>query len=356
MPQDAKFKEIIISKHYTILASLKQMDEVRKKLLIVIDNNRFVGLLSIGDIQRAIINGVALDTTISKIIRNDYIVANSDFSLEQIKKIMFSIRAEFMPVVSEDSELTNVYFWEDLFERDELLPLTQFKLPVVIMAGGLGTRLKPLTNVLPKPLIPIGDKTMLEEIFNRFGKHGCDEFYISINYKADFIKFYIQNLSLPYNIDFFKEDKPMGTAGSLNLLKKKINGTFIVTNCDILIDQDYSEILKYHEQNNNEITIVAALKHYHVSYGIIETGENGQLVTMKEKPELTFKINSGMYILESDLLNEIPNDFFHITDLIEKVKKRNGKVGVFPISEGAWSDVGDWPEYKKVLAANGMII
>jgi NDP-sugar pyrophosphorylase family protein len=221
------------------------------------------------------------------------------------------------------------------------------------MAGGFGTRLKPLTNVLPKPLIPIGKKTMLEEIFDRFSFHGCNQFFVSVNYKAELIEYYIENQKLPFDINYFKEDKPMGTAGSMSLLKGKINDTFFVTNCDILVEQDYSEILAYHKTNKNEITIVAALKSFHIPYGTIETGDNGKLLLLTEKPDVTFKINSGMYILESHLIDEIPNDqFFHITDLIEKVKGRSGKVGVFPISEKSWKDVGSWSEisqyYKNV--------
>ena len=137
----------------------------------------------------------------------------------------------------------------------------------------------------------------------------------------------------------------MGTAGSMSLLKGKISETFFVTNCDILIEQDYSEILEYHKVNKNEITIVAALKHFPISYGTIETGENGKLKKLIEKPELTFKINSGMYILEPHLIDEIPvNEFFHITTLIEKVSNRGGNVGVFPVSEKSWKDVGNWSE------------
>jgi NDP-sugar pyrophosphorylase family protein len=142
----------------------------------------------------------------------------------------------------------------------------------------------------------------------------------------------------------------MGTAGSLSLLKDRIHETFFVSNCDILIEQDYSEILRYHKENKNEITLVAALKHYPIPYGTVEAGENGQLIALKEKPELTFKINSGMYILDPHLLNEIPdNQFFHIIQLIEKVKKRKGKVGVFPVSEKSWRDIGEWSEYLKLI-------
>jgi NDP-sugar pyrophosphorylase family protein len=206
--------------------------------------------------------------------------------------------------------------------------------------------LRPLTYVIPKPLIPLKDKTMLEEIFSRFGKYGCDRFFISVNYKADLIKYYLEELELPFDTEFFIEEKPMGTAGSLSLLKGKINETFFVSNCDILINEDYSEILGYHQENKNEITVVAAMKNYAIPYGTIVTAENGSLVELQEKPNLTFKINSGMYILEPHLLDEIPeNTFFHITDLISQVMKRNGRVGVFPVSEKSWTDMGDWNEY-----------
>lgn len=337
---------ILISPKKDILTAMKLMDELKRKLLIVISEDIFIGLISIGDIQRALIKNYKLSDTISTIMRNEYITAKPENNIEQIKNLMLKLRAEFMPVVDDEKKLVSVYFWEDLFGDTKQEPLFTFNLPVVIMAGGIGSRLKPLTNVLPKPLIPINDKTFLEEIFDRFNYHGCDTFYISVNYKADLIEYYLKQQNLPYILHYFKEEKPMGTAGSLSLLKGIINETFFVSNCDILIEQDYSEVLKYHHENNNEITIIAALKNYPIAYGTIETGEDGKLLKLIEKPELSFKINSGMYILEPHLLDEIPeNEFFHITHLIEKVKDRNGRIGVFPVSEKSWRDVGNWDEY-----------
>ena len=336
----------LISPNRDILSAMKLMDTIKKKLLIVSSNNKFVGLLSIGDIQRAIINNHKLKDKVSSIMRNDYIVAKPIQSIDEIKKLMHKIRAEFMPVVDNQNNLVKVYFWEDLFGDTKKEPLFRFNLPIVIMAGGLGTRLKPLTNVLPKPLIPISDKTFIEDIFERFHDHGCDSFYVSVNYKAELIESYLRMQNLPYALNYFKEDKPMGTAGSLSLLKDKIKETFFVSNCDILIEQDYSEVLNYHRENKNEITIIAALKNFPIAYGTIETGDNGKLLHLIEKPELTFKINSGMYILEPHLLDEIPeNTFFHITHLIEAVNKRGGQVGVFPVSEKSWKDVGNWDDY-----------
>jgi dTDP-glucose pyrophosphorylase len=339
---------LLISPDSDILSALKLMDEIKRKLLIVSHENKFIGLLSIGDIQRALIKNYNLTDKISSLMRNDCIVSKPDESVDKIKSKMLEMRAEFMPVVDKMNNISKIYFWEDLFGPENKKPVFDFDLPVIIMAGGLGTRLKPLTNVLPKPLIPINEKTLIEDIFERFHNHGCNTFYISVNYKAEFIEYYLRQQNLPYYLNFFKEDKPMGTAGSLSLLRGKINSTFFVTNCDILIDQDYSEVLKYHQDNKNEITVVAALKHYPIAYGTIDTGENGILEKLVEKPELTFKINSGMYILEPHLLNEIPTtELFHITYLIEKVKERNGRVGVFPISEKSWIDIGNWEEYFK---------
>jgi len=313
-------------------------------------NSKFYGLLSAGDIQRAIIQNKSLETKVADVLRENIRMAKPEDSFETVRQMMFDFRMELCPVVNEKQDVIQVYFWEDVFSEKELQPKEQFNLPVVIMAGGFGSRLKPLTNVLPKPLIPIGEKTILEHIFQRFAKYGCNTFHISVNYKAELIEYYIKNQNLPYKLSYFKEDNPMGTAGSLSLLKGKINETFFVSNCDILIEQDYSEILDYHKENKNEITIVAALKHYPIPYGTIETSKNGRLVSLQEKPELTFKINSGMYILEPHLLDEIPSaQFFHITQLIEIVRCRSGNVGVFPVSEKSWVDIGTWSEYIKLI-------
>lgn len=334
----------------TLLEALKHMDVLDTKLLIIEQYEKFVGLLSVGDIQRAIIQNKPLDTKISDVLRKNFRIAKPEDSLDFIKQMMFEFRMELCPVINEKSEIIKVYFWEDLFGEKKPGPTAHFSLPVVVMAGGFGSRLKPLTYVIPKPLIPIGNKTILEEIFARFAQYGCNRFFVSVNYKADLIRYYIQSQNLIYEINYFEEDKPLGTAGSLSLLKGKIDQTFFVSNCDILIDQDYSEILNYHYENKNEITVVAALKHFPIAYGTIETGENGHLAALVEKPELTFKINSGMYILEPHLIDEIPDStIYYITDLIGKLQLQGRRVGVFPILQSSWLDIGDWKEYLDVL-------
>jgi dTDP-glucose pyrophosphorylase/CBS domain-containing protein len=329
-----------------LLTALKKMDQLQVKSLLVFQDDKFMNILSIGDIQRAILRNLSLDTSVTLVLRDHSTLASSDSSLESIMETMLQRRIECMPVLDEDRNLVDVIFWEDVFETPKGVK-EKFDLPVVIMAGGKGTRLKPITNVLPKALIPIGEKSILEHIMDRFAEAGSHKFHLSVNYKAAIIKYYFDQLEgAEYKIEYFQEPKPLGTVGSLYLLKDSINSTFFVTNCDILIDADYSEILHYHRQQKNEITIVSALKHYEIPYGTLETGNQGQLVKLSEKPELTFQINSGMYILEPHLLEEIPKEeFYHITHLIEKVVDRNGRVGVFPVSQGSWIDIGQWDEY-----------
>jgi NDP-sugar pyrophosphorylase family protein len=264
---------------------------------------------------------------------------------------MLEIRTECMPVLDEQGNLADVYFWEDLFTSSEKRVDARLNVPVVIMAGGKGTRLKPLTNILPKPLIPIGEKTIMEVIIDKFCQYGICQFYISVNYKHELIKFYFDQIEKKdYKIDYVQEKDFLGTAGSLFLLKNKITTTFFVSNCDILIDENYSEIYNYHVSNNNAITLVASLKHFKIPYGTLESGKNGELVSLQEKPEITYMINTGMYVLNPEVLDQIPEgQFYHITDLITDLKKQGKKIGVFPVSEKSWFDMGEWPEYQKVI-------
>ena len=334
----------------TILDAMKAMDEQKVKTLFVFDGDHFEGLLTIGDIQRAIINNVALTEPVRRILDKNKIYGFFSESEEVVKEKMRRMRAEVMPILDEQGELLDVWFWSDLFKKTELAQRNQINLPVVIMAGGKGTRLKPITNVIPKPLVPIGEKTILEVIMDQFEAIGCQKFYMSVNYKSDMLRFYLDQLEHKYDIDFFEEEKPLGTIGSVALLKGTIKTPFFVSNCDIVIDQDMRDVFDYHCENNNDLTIVTAVKSFQIPYGVIETGENGLMTALKEKPELTYMINTGVYILNSECIDEIPQgEFFHITQLMEKIKTHGGRVGCFPVSEHAWKDMGEWPEYLKMI-------
>lgn len=347
---EKRIKERSVSIETTIIATLKKMENEGTKMLFVFSGKTFDGIITIGDIQRAIIKSIDLSTPISTIIDNRKIYAKPEDDIEKIKSIMLKLRSECMPVVDDNGNLVKVYFWKDLFGNKAQVECPSLNIPVVIMAGGMGSRLAPLTNIYPKPLIPIGEKTIVESIMDKFVNYNCHDFYMSVNYKADTIKNYFDFINNPeYNVSYFQEDKPMGTAGSLRLLKDKINSTFFVSNCDILIEEDYANILEYHRSNNNELTVVAAVKTISIPYGTIITGENGLLESIEEKPTLSFKINTGLYILEPSLLNDIPDEFFHITHLMEKLKAQGRRVGVYPISQNDWKDMGDWKEYLKLI-------
>lgn len=345
-----KIKDRAIQSSLTVLQSLKKMDEAKVKMLFVFENDKFLSILTIGDIQRAIIKQVNLSDSVLSILETNKAFASLQETKDSIREKMLRLRAECMPVVDDEGNLVDVYFWSDFFNQSEGEQRKKIDLPVVIMAGGKGTRLKPITNVIPKPLVPVGDKTILEVIMNQFEGIGCKKFYMSVNYKADMMEYYLSQLEHKYDIKFFMEDKPLGTIGSVSLLKGKITTPFFVSNCDSINDQDYRDVYDYHVQNKNDLTIVTMVKTFRIPYGVIETGEDGLMQSLKEKPELNYQVNTGVYILNPELIGEIPEgEFFHITHLMEKVKARGGRVGCFPVSENAWHDMGEWPEYLKMI-------
>ena len=218
------------------------------------------------------------------------------------------------------------------------------------MAGGKGTRLAPFTYILPKPLIPIGEKPVIEIIIDEYIKFGVNNFFISVNHKANMIKAYFEDINHEYSIGYVIEDKPLGTAGSLKYLEGKIDSDFFVSNCDIIIKENYNSIYDFHKKNDNILTLVSSMQHHTIPYGVCEIENGGTLKSITEKPQYDFLVNTGMYILSPEALKYIPeNEFFHITHLIEKLKDDGKKVGVFPVSEKSWIDIGQWTEYKKAV-------
>lgn len=345
-----KIQERTIQSKTTVLQSLKKMDETKVKMLFVYEDEKFISILTIGDIQRAIIKGIDMNQPVMSIIDLNKKFASPTDTRESIREKMMALRAECMPVVDEEGNLIDVYFWKEMFKHSEAQKREKIDLPVVIMAGGKGTRLKPITNVIPKPLVPVGDKTILEVIMDQFEGIGCKKFYMSVNYKADMMEYYLSQLDHKYDIEFFMEDKPLGTIGSVSLLKGKITTPFFVSNCDSINDQDYRDVYDYHVKNNNDLTIVTMVKSFRIPYGVIETGEDGIMTALREKPELNYQVNTGAYILNPQCIDEIPEgEFFHITHLMEKITARGGRVGCFPVSEGSWHDMGEWPEYLKMI-------
>lgn len=355
MALNDKARKISVAHDLTLVQALRRMDELDRKLLLVFRDERFLGVLSIGDIQRAIIRNRPLNTSAAEVMRANMRMAREGDDRKEVRKLMLEFRTECMPMVSDAGGLVDVLFWEDEFPATVRRDERRLELPVVIMAGGVGSRLKPLTNIIPKPLVPIGEKPIVQLIVEGFYKLGVREFHLTVNYKHEMIRYFFDQLpAKDYTVNYVLEERPLGTAGSLRLLKDELHGRFFVSNCDILIDEDYRAINDYHEENGNEISLVGSLKNYHIPYGTLETGEGGELLSMREKPDLSFLVNSGLYLLERSAIDRIPDGArMDITTLIERAKADGGRVGVFPVSERAWFDIGEWSEYQSTLKDAG---
>ena len=345
-------KNITIKPSATIKEAMELLDKTAEKVLLVIAaDKKLIGTLTDGDIRRHILKDQNLTAYIKNIYKRDPVfVFQEDFNSENIKKVFTENKINLIPVLDKNKRIIEYLSWEKVFGNDRNKKKQKITTPVVIMAGGKGTRLEPFTKVLPKPLIPVGDKTVIDHIIDRFRVYGINEFYITINYMAKIMRAYFEEKCPDYTISFAEEDEPRGTAGSLKLIKDKISAPFFVSNCDIIIEADYADLYNFHKKGGYDITLVAATKQFNIPYGVCELNGNGSLKNINEKPEYNFLVNTGLYVLNPDILELIPdNGTFHITHLMGKVQDNGGRVGVYPVSEGAWVDVGQWAEYRNAL-------
>jgi dTDP-glucose pyrophosphorylase len=346
-------RQLFIPPTATLKEAMYRLDETEKKILFVVEEpDRMVGTITDGDIRRWILADGKLDDRVDRICNRNPVAASAPYDLHEVRRTMVERSINCIPVVAPEGCIVDILFWDRIFgEAFTNGRRTKIGLPVVIMAGGKGTRLDPFTRILPKPLIPVGDKTILEHIIESFVDYGVEEFILSVNHKSKIIKSYFEELGLACSIRYIEENMPLGTAGSLRYLGGAIDGSFIVTNCDIIVQTNYAELVAHHDSRNDDITIVASIKNYNIPYGICEIENGGTLVKMTEKPEYNFLVNTGMYVVKPAVLNLIPHDtVFHFTDLIEAVKSNGGRISVFPINEGSWLDTGEWQEYRKVLS------
>lgn len=338
-------EEIFVVKDITIKQAIKKLNVTAKKVLFVTEDKKLIGSITDGDIRRWILKNGDLNYSAYNVMNKNPISLNLEKQL-QAKDIMIEKHIEAIPIVDDDYNIKDVVFWND---KEEKLELKKINNPVVMMAGGKGTRLYPYTKILPKPLIPIGEISISERIINRFKRFGCTNFYFTVNYKKNMIKAYFDELEKDYEISYVEEEKFLGTGGSLYLLKERIKETFFVSNCDVLVEANYTDILNYHKNNKNKITMVTSLKDYKIPYGVIKLNDKGEVIGTEEKPEFNYLVNTGFYVLEPETLNDIPeNEFFHITDLINKYIKDGKKVGTYPITENAWLDMGEFKEMERM--------
>ncbi|WP_312813203.1 nucleotidyltransferase family protein [Sedimentibacter sp.] len=346
-------KELFISKKFIIREALKKLDDTGRRILLVVEYNKLQGVITDGDIRRWIIKNGDLDEKVTKIMnRSPKYILEKD--IVNVKETLKKMRVEALPIVNKELEVIDIVFWKDNFESKYYHRL-KISNKIIIMAGGKGARLEPYTKILPKPLIPIGDIPIIERIINNFTDFGCKDFILTVNYKKNMIKAYFNEIEKTYNVSFIEEEKPLGTAGSLYLLKDKLEDTFFISNCDVLIDGNYYDMIKYHKENNNKITLITSLKHFKIPYGVIELNSEGTISNIKEKPEFDFLVNTGMYILEPEVLKDIPKDtFFHITDLIDIYINKGLKIGIYPVGDKEWLDMGEFKEMENMIDKLGI--
>jgi dTDP-glucose pyrophosphorylase len=343
---------LIIHPGLTIKSALERMGKTGEKCLVVADAElQLKGTISDGDVRRAILDGIALTDSVDEIINTSPTVIKGEVpKLETLKEIFTKDRLPMVPVIDERSILLDILIWVDAFDSGPLITSKKLDVPVVIMAGGQGTRLTPFTKILPKPLIPINEKPVIEHIVDRLVAAGADEFFVTVKYKSRILKAFFEELAPSYLIEFFEEVEPLGTIGGLRLIKEKISSPFLVTNCDVIVDLDYAECVEFHKNRNNAITLVASAKDYTVPYGVCHLDDNGYLDRIEEKPKLHFLVNVGLYILSPEVIELIPpNQSYDITDLVARAKNSGYNVGVYPVGDSTWSDVGHWKEYENTV-------
>lgn len=330
-------EKYLITENCTVIEAMKLLDTTAKKVLFVAEDNKLLASLTDGDIRRWILSNGEMIAKVNNVANyNPKYVLHND--IDSAYSLMKHYSVDALPSVDSDMKIISI-----ISKYEEDINKGNLKVPVVIMAGGLGTRLYPYTKILPKPLIPLGDIPISEYIINKFTEAGCDNFYLLLNHKKNMIKAYFNDIERDYEIKYIDEDKPLGTGGGLSLLKGELSKPFILSNCDIIINENYEKVYEYHKKEGNFITIVCSLKHMTIPYGVIEIDNNGNITDMKEKPQMTFLTNTGMYVVDNRVIDELEeNTEIGFPDIIDRYRKENEKVGVYPISEDAWMDMGQF--------------
>jgi len=333
----------------TVREAIEAIESIGKKAVLIVDrNNTLKGLFTDGDMRRFVLAGGNLSASVSKAMNQNPKVFPS---LDEAIKFSKTNKLLIYPIVNNDGKLIDAIFWnEDTIEHS----INQYlaDVPVVIMAGGKGTRLHPYTNVLPKPLIPIGDQTICERIISSFKTYGANEFYIILNHMSNMIKAYFNEVEKDYVLNYVDEDEFLGSAGGLSLLKGKISSTFILSNCDVLIDTDYSDFYQFHKNDNNIITFAGALMNTRIPYGVLDMTSEGTVSGITEKPSYSYMTNAGVYIMEPQVIEDLqPGVYADLPNIAQKYIDTNERVGVYPVSEKSWTDMGQLKELGEMISA-----
>lgn len=337
----------IADKHTKLVDAMQKIDDNANSILFVTDEkNCLCGSVSDGDIRRWLLKGGIIDVEINRVMNPNpkYIYyEKKGHSYDYMKRLF--IRA--LPIVDRQMHIRDIILEK---EREESKKESGLKgVSVVIMAGGKGTRLYPFTKILPKPLIPIRDIPIVERVIDSFHQYGVTDFIMTVNYKKNMIKSYFADIEKEYNIEYVEEPKPLGTGGSIRLITRNFDRALFVVNCDSLIRTDYETLYKYHQESDDAITVVTAMKNDIIPYGVIYSKKNGEIERMVEKPKRSYLINTGMYLINPEIIELIPDDTpYHMTQLVEKAMNLGYKVGMYPVSEDSFLDMGEFAEMKRM--------
>lgn len=335
-------KDLLLGPAATILEAIKALDRTAMKIVLVVDSEgRLKGTITDGDVRRGILRNVALTDSVSRIMNEHPLTGRTDQSSETILELMKARQLYQIPVLDSAGHLVR------LEVLDELLKGQKRENPVVLMAGGKGTRLYPLTESCPKPLLKVGDKPILERILEDFVTQGFHEFFIAVNYKAQMIVDYFGDGSKwGVNIRYLHEDQELGTAGALSLLPERPSKPLILMNGDLLTEINFHRLLEFHDENNSDATMCIRQYEFQVPYGVVDV-EDHALKGLDEKPVHRFFVNAGIYTLEPWVLDRIPkNQRCDITDLFRNLLKEKHRASVFPIRE-YWRDIGQLDDFEQ---------
>ena len=335
--------DVLISKNTSIINAIKAINTGKIQIVFVVDNDgRLIGSITDGDIRRGILSGFALSDEVNLIMNEKPISVRNGIDQKHLTELMNKNDVFQIPVVDNQGKVIDVASKQHLLCDDKI-----HENAVVLMAGGLGTRLRPLTIDIPKPMIKIGGKHLLETIIENFKNQNFRKFYLSVNFMSNVIKDYFCNgENLGVQINYIEEEKPLGTAGSLSLIKEKFNSPLIVMNGDVLTNVNFTELLNFHEQSDSVATICVREYVSEIPYGVVKTN-GSSFINIEEKPKKNVLVNTGIYVLSPDLLSLIPkNKDYDMPTLISSLKEDGHKISVFPIHE-YWLDIGRIDDLEK---------
>ncbi|WP_325176693.1 nucleotidyltransferase family protein [Paenibacillus alkalitolerans] len=336
-------RDIFIDSEMSIIRALEMINRGAMRIALVIDeNDRLIGTVTDGDVRRGILRNVTLEAPVRQIMNNNPVVCRTDDSRQVVLNRMKEKRLEQIPIVDQWGRVVRLDSIHEYLAQDRITN------PVVLMAGGLGSRLSPLTDEVPKPLLKVGSKPILETIIENFLEQGFVKFFISVNYKADMIMDYFKDgADRGIEISYIREQKRLGTAGALSLFRREsVNEPVIVMNGDLLTKMDYRQLLQTHLETKAKATMAVREYEFQIPYGVVST-DGTFIQSIEEKPVQKFFVNGGIYVIEPESLRYVPEDtFFDMPSLFDHIIGSGEKTAVFPIRD-YWLDIGRMEDFQR---------